>query len=69
MIICSDDTTSKEPSIKELPVPQGWGARGPSGSAVSLGLPLQRKRLLAPNLTDITYNQLQESVSRKCSRR
>lgn len=53
----------------DLPVPQGKGTKGPVAQLSTSISPLPRKHLLAPNLTDVTHNQLQESVSSKCSRR
>lgn len=53
----------------DLPVPQGKGTKGPVAQLSPSISPLPRKHRLAPNLTDVTHNQLQESVSSKCSRR
>lgn len=53
----------------DLPVPQGKGTKGPVAQLSPSISPLPRKHRLAPNLADVTHNQLQESVSSKCSRR
>lgn len=51
------------------PSAPGEGIEGPVAQLSASISPLPRKHLLAPNLTDVTHNQVQESVSSKCSRR
>lgn len=51
------------------PSAPGEGTKGPVAQLSASISPLPGKHLLAPNLTDVTHNQVQESVSSKCSRR